>query len=69
MNVRYNQKQDTMYIDLAKGDYDRSKKITDFIIVDMSHDGTVLGIEILDAKDNIKYFDPKNFSVNLQFLQ
>ncbi|MDP4011457.1 MAG: DUF2283 domain-containing protein [Candidatus Roizmanbacteria bacterium] len=69
MNVQYDQKRDVMYIDMADGVYDRSKKISDAIIVDVAKDGSILGIEILDTTENIKYFDPKNLSINLQFAQ
>ena len=69
MNVRYDQKRDVMYIDMANGEYDRSKKISDSIVVDVAKDGTILGIEILDTTENIKYFDPKKLSINLQFAQ
>ena len=66
MKMRYDKKQDALYIDLAIGNYEKSKKITDSIIVDIAKDGAVLGIEILDATENIKYFDPAHFKVNFQ---
>ena len=58
MNINYDKKQDALYIDLAKGTYDVSKKITDSILVDFSKKGKVLGIEILDASENIQQFNP-----------
>jgi len=58
MNIRYNKKQDALYIDLAQGTYDVSKKITDSILVDITKKGKVLGIEILDASKNITKFSP-----------
>ena len=58
MNIRYDKKQNALYIDLAKGTYEKSKKITDSIMVDMDKKGKVLGIEILDATENINYFNP-----------
>ena len=69
MNVRYDKTHDTMYINLAGGSYDKSKKISDSVMVDMAKNGTILGIEILDATENIKHFDPKNPTVNIEYLQ
>lgn len=67
MKIRYDPKADALYIDLAKGIYDVSKKITDRIVVDITKSGKVLGIEILDATETIPSFDPertKSISVN-----
>ena len=61
MKIKYDSKIDALYIDLAKGKYDVSKKITDSIVVDLTKDGKVLGIEILDASENIQKFDPASF--------
>ncbi|MDA1316841.1 MAG: DUF2283 domain-containing protein [bacterium] len=69
MKVQYDKAHDTMYINLAAGSYDKSKKISESIMVDMGKNGTILGIEILDATENIKHFDPKNPTVNIEFLQ
>jgi len=68
MNIRYDKKQNALYIDLAKGTYDKSKKITDSILVDVDKKGKVLGIEILDATENINYFDPSNIKSNFSVL-
>lgn len=66
MQVKYDSQVDALYIDLAEGEYDKSKKITETIVVDLTKDGKVLGIEILDATENIKQFDPSNLALNLQ---
>lgn len=60
MKVRYDSKEDAVYIELAKGRYSRTKKISDSILVDEDSKGKVLGIEILDATKNITAFDPLN---------
>lgn len=65
MKVNYDEKQDALYIDLASGDYRTSKKISESILVDVAKDGKILGIEILDASENIKYFDPKDISIQV----
>lgn len=67
MNIRYDKIVDALYIDLAKGSYDVSKKITDSIVVDLTKAGKVLGIEILDASENIQSFDPKQLMASLQY--
>lgn len=66
MKISYDNKVDALYINLAKGTYDVSKKITDAIIVDLTKDGKVLGIEILDASENIQKFDPSNLEVSMK---
>lgn len=61
MSIAYDPKVDALYIGLAKGTYDVSKKITDRIVVDMTKKGKVLGIEILDASETIQFFDPSGY--------
>ncbi len=63
MKMRYDKKVDAVYIELAKGLYDSSRKVSDVIVVDEDKKGKVLGIEILDASKNINAFDPKSISV------
>lgn len=69
MNIRYDPKADALYIDLAKGTYDISKKITDCIMVDVTKTGKVLGIEILDASETIPLFDPTSIKKHPEFFQ
>jgi len=59
MKIRYDSKVDAMYIKLAKGKYDSTRKISDVILVDEDKKGKVLGIEILDATKNITAFNPQ----------
>jgi uncharacterized protein YuzE len=63
MKIRYDSKVDAMYIELAKGKYEVSREISASVIVDEDKNGKVLGIEILDATENIPAFNPKNISV------
>ncbi|MBI4066601.1 DUF2283 domain-containing protein [Candidatus Gottesmanbacteria bacterium] len=58
MSITYDKQTDILSIDLAKGRYEVSKKITDRIIVDVTKQGKVLGIEILDASETIQSFNP-----------
>lgn len=66
MKIRYDRQVDAMYISLAKGKYDSTRKISDVILVDEDKKGKVLGIEILDATRNISAFDPKNTKFTVQ---
>ncbi len=66
MKINYDPKVDAVYIDLAKGKYEISRKISDSIVVDVDKKGKVLGIEILDASENISAFDPKNTKFTVQ---
>ncbi len=55
-----------MYIELAKGKYSKTRKISDSVVVDEDKSGKVLGIEILDATKNISAFDPQKTTFTLQ---
>ena len=66
MKINYDPKVDALYIELAKGKYEVSREITHSIIVDEDKNGKVLGIEILDATENINAFDPTKTKVSVQ---
>ena len=69
MKMKYDPKVDAMYIELSKGRYNRTKKISESILVDEDSKGKILGIEILDAKKNITAFDPKKPNFIVQTAQ
>lgn len=58
MKISYDPQVDAMYIRFKVGRYDHTKKITDQILVDVTKNGTVLGLEILDAKDQFGNIKP-----------
>lgn len=66
MKIRYDSKVDAMYIKLAKGKYDSTRKVSDVILVDEDKKGKVLGIEILDATESIPAFNPKKTKFSIQ---
>lgn len=66
MKIRYNKQADAMYIELTKGKYDSTRKVSHVILVDEDKKGKVLGIEILDASENISAFDPKKTKFTVQ---
>lgn len=58
MKISYDPKTDSLFLELAKGKYVRSKKISDNVVVDFDKSGKVLGVEVLAAKENIPSFVP-----------
>lgn len=60
MKISYDPKIDAIYIHFRQGKYDRTKKVTDDILVDVTKNGQVLGVEILDASKNISAFKPQS---------
>lgn len=64
--MQYDDKQDAVWIEFAKGKYEKSRKISDAVLVDEDVNGKILGIEILDATKNIEAFHPQN---GKQFFQ
>jgi uncharacterized protein YuzE len=66
MKFKYDKKEDAVWIEFAKGSYDKTRKVSDAILVDEDAKGKVLGIEILDASKNIKEFDPTGKNVSFQ---
>ena len=65
MNIHYDRKADAMYIELGKGKSDKTREITKSILIDEDKRGKLLGIEILNVKDNIDNFDPQNIPLQL----
>ena len=61
--MRYDSKVDAFYIEFAKGKYEKTRKISESVMVDEDKNGKVLGIEILDASENIPSFDPKKLTI------
>lgn len=66
MKINYDPKVDAVYIELAKGKYDVSREVSDYVVVDEDKNGKVLGIEILDATQSIPSFDPKAIKLSIQ---
>ena len=54
MKITYDKKADAAYIKLNdKATYQSSRKVTDDVLIDYAKDGTVVGIEVLDASKNM----------------
>lgn len=68
MKMRYDKSVDALYIPLKKGKYSHSEKITEDIIVDVTKEGDAIGIEILDASENIAGFRPNKIDISFAKL-
>lgn len=66
MKMKYDKKVDAVYIELAKGRYSKTRKVSDAVLVDEDVKGKPLGIEILDATKNISAFDPQKTQISIQ---
>ncbi|OGM91187.1 hypothetical protein A2755_02155 [Candidatus Wolfebacteria bacterium RIFCSPHIGHO2_01_FULL_48_22] len=49
MNITYDKKTDSLYLQLRKGAIKRTQEISDFCMADMNSKGDVVGFEILSA--------------------
>ena len=65
MKMKYDKKVDAVYIELAKGKYSKTRKVSDAVLVDEDAKGKPLGIEILDATRNISAFDPQKTNISI----
>ncbi len=56
MKITYNKQANAAYIKLNnKTPYQSSQKVTDDVLIDYAEDGTVVGIEVLDASRNMPF--------------
>lgn len=59
MKITYDKYANAMYIYLdKKGKYFRTQEITDDFLIDFTKEGRVIGIEILDARENVSDLKP-----------
>ena len=65
MKISYDKKVDAMYIQLKKGSYDRTKKVSEDILIDVGKNGDVLGLEILDAGKILGRVPSKGLTVQI----
>lgn len=66
MKLSYDPKVDSLTLELAKGKYERSKKVSEDILVDYDNKGKILGVEILAAKKMIPSFSPEKTKLVFQ---
>ncbi|MFH1224396.1 MAG: DUF2283 domain-containing protein [Candidatus Diapherotrites archaeon] len=64
MRIRYDEKNDAMYIRFSEAEYFESDEVKDGLIVDYDKDGKILGLEILDVSENL----PKNALPKIGFV-
>lgn len=58
MKVRYDKEVDALYVYAEQGQSDYSEEIAEGIIIDVSREGKIIGMEILDASEK---FSPSSF--------
>ncbi len=63
MKMQFDPKVDAVYIELAKGTYNTTRKVSDSILVDEDRKGKILGIEILDASKRLKAHELVNVNI------
>lgn len=66
MKIKYDKKVDSLYFTLAKGKYSDSVKVSQNVLIDKDMDGNILGIEVIDATENIPAFNPQNIKFQVQ---
>lgn len=49
MNIQYDSSSDSKYVQIRKGKIDSTKKEFDWLMLDYTHEGEIIGVEILDA--------------------
>ena len=57
MNISYDNTVDAMYIKFKEGSFGSNKEVAEGIVLDLSPDNDVLGIEILDASTRFDLAD------------
>ena len=69
MKITYDKKIDAIYIKLnEKVAYHQTKKVTDDLLVDYSKDGKVVGVEVLDASENMILPSKEKRSVLIEII-
>ena len=53
VRVEYDPKADAMYVWLRKARYEISEELAENVIIDLDKSGRIIGIEILDASENL----------------
>ncbi len=65
MKIHYDRKADAISIKFQEGKYDVSEEVADGIIADVTKDGKIISIEILDASKRM----PKEIASNVLVVQ
>ncbi len=65
MKITYDPETDIMDIKFSQGKYDVSEEIKEGIIIDLTKDGKIISIEILDASRKMLKEDIQNVTFGL----
>ncbi|MBI2891026.1 MAG: DUF2283 domain-containing protein [Nitrospirae bacterium] len=65
MKISYDTKADAAYITLKEGEFARNKEVEEGIVLDIGKDGSLLGIEILEASTRMSLSDIATLGVEM----
>ncbi len=65
MQITYDIKADAMYIKFQNGEFGSNKEVKEGIILDFAKDGSILGIEILEATTRFKPEDLSRVDIQM----
>lgn len=68
MKIYYDEKVDAAYIELSKKKPDGVTEISDYINIDTTSDGEIVGIELTDASKKIQIKTLFNFEIDSKSL-
>ncbi len=68
MKIYYDEKVDAAYIELSKKKPDGVTEISDYINIDTTNDGEIVGIELIDASKKIQIKTLFNFEIDSKSL-
>ena len=62
MKVNFDEKTDILRIKFQEGDYEISKEVDEDIVIDMTKDGKIMAIEIIDVSEKMPNQNFKDIS-------
>ena len=68
MKIYYDEKVDAAYFELSKKKPDGVTEISDYINIDTTNDGEIVGIELIDASKKIQIKTLFNFEIDSKSL-
>ena len=65
MKITYDKEVDALYIRFQEGKFVKNSEVSDGIILDIGPKGSILGLEILDAKRRLKSKKASHFGLQV----
>ncbi len=69
MKVSYDKEADAVYIEISEGKADGVIEVKEGINIDVTSDGNILGIELLDASKKISLNSLFSYQISPDFLK